>query len=229
MIVPQKRDPWMMVSLVLIGLVLGFVLGNVYGGGGSINLGSDGSAPTAKIVLGERTGGVNGVIGDENAPVTIEEYSDFQCPYCARFFNDTLPLLEKDYINTGKVKFLYKDFPIKKHPQAFPAAVATRCAGEQKNYWGMHDAVFLNVDMWASNPAAKDVFVKIAKELKLNKKAFETCLGSGKFDSEINASLAEGAQKGISGTPGFFINDQKIVGAQPYEVFQAIIEEELAK
>ena len=171
-------------------------------------------------------------IGAADAPVTIIEYSDYQCPFCARHFQQTLPRLLETYVNTGKVRYVFKDFPLSSiHPQAVQAAQAARCArevGGDDAYWQMHDRLFARQQEWAENPEHTDVFKTFAGELGLDQAAFDACLDSGRYESAVMADLREGAGFGVSGTPAFFINGQPLRGAQPYQVFEQLIEAELA-
>lgn len=175
------------------------------------------------------------VIGDQDAPITIVEFSDFQCPYCARFQIQTLPLILEQYVDTGKVKFVYRDFPIQNsHPNAMPAAVASECAHEQDKYWQYHDALFENQGVWnkVEFASAITIFKEFATKLDLNQDQFDSCLDSGKYVEEISNDLKDGKSYGITGTPGFFIgNDEigfvKINGAQPFEAFKSIIDSQL--
>lgn len=163
--------------------------------------------------------------GEEDAPVTLFEFSDYQCPFCGRWFTQTLPSIELNYIKTGKVKLVFKDFPLESiHPEAMPAALATRCAGDQGKFWEMHDLVFTN-QATLSNSAYKDWAV----QLGLDATEFNTCLDTRKHLSAVRSNLAEGQQAGVTGTPAFIINGQLISGAQPYPVFQQAIESALAK
>ncbi len=171
--------------------------------------------------------GAAGVKGDENAPVTVVEYSDYQCPFCARFAEQTLPSMMKDYVDAGKVKIVYKDLPLPFHPNADNAAVAARCGGDQGDYWGMHDALFANQDTWSSLPDPTDTFTGYATKIGLDGNKFKECLSSGKFDGVIQDNLQEASSAGLSGTPSFLINGMSVVGAQPYAVFKQAIESEL--
>lgn len=166
--------------------------------------------------------------GSPDAPVKIVEYSDYQCPFCSRWFEQTYPSLLKDYVDTGKVQIIFRDFPLGIHPNADEAAVAARCAGEQGDYWGMHDALFSGQAQWSELPDAKPTFANFAGDLGLDTAAFEQCLSSGKFDAAIQQDMAEGQAAGVSGTPSFAINGQMLVGAQPYQVFQNAIDTVLA-
>jgi len=175
------------------------------------------------------------VIGDPNAPITIIEFSDFQCPFCARFHTQTLPLILDEYIQEGKVKLVFRDFPIQSiHPNALPASVAAECAHEQGKFKEMHDALFENQNEWnkLETVDALAMFSQYATEMKLEQQVFDACLTSGKYIEEIRNDLDNGRNYGVSGTPGFFVgNDQigyvELKGAQPFESFKKIIDAQL--
>lgn len=159
------------------------------------------------------------VLGDKDAPVTIIEFSDYECPFCGRHFRETYPLIKKNYIDTGKVKLVYRDFPLNFHPMAVPAAVAANCVrekGSDSAYWKMHDRIFENQQS-LSNENLK----KWAQELGYD---IASCFDSGKYKEEVQKDVADGSAAGVQGTPGFFINGQQISGAQPYSVFQQAID-----
>jgi len=175
------------------------------------------------------------VRGDPNAPITIIEFSDFQCPFCSRFHTQTLPTILEEYVDTGKVKFVYRDFPIQSiHPNAMPAAAASECAHEQNKYWEYHDALFERQQNWNNLKLSDsiDTFKKMAKEFGMNENQFNSCLDSGKYIDEINKDLKDGTNYGITGTPGFFVGNEKsgyvkLIGAQPIETFKKIIDSQL--
>jgi len=162
-----------------------------------------------------------GELGDDDAPVTIVEYTDFQCPYCNRHATETLPRLISEMIDAGRVRYVVKDFPLDSiHPEARSAAVAARCAAEQGAYWEMHDALFARQDQWGGlGEGAADVYTTIATELSLDGQAFAACLADGRYDAVIQANQDEGVALGVRGTPAFFINGFPISGAQPFELF----------
>ncbi len=162
------------------------------------------------------------VKGDKNAPITMVEFSDYECPFCEKFYSETYSQIEKNYIKTGKVKFIYRDFPLGFHQNAQKAAEAAECAGEQGKYYEMHNKLF---EKGVSGGSAG--FKQYAKELGLDQNKFNQCLDSGEMASEVKKDLADGSKLGVSGTPAFFINGQEVVGAQPYAVFEQIIEQEL--
>jgi protein-disulfide isomerase len=174
--------------------------------------------------------------GSNDAPITIVEFSDFQCPFCSRFHIQTFPLILKEYVDTGKVKFVYRDFPIQNsHPNAFPAAAASECAHEQNNYWEYHNALFERQAIWNNLEISDSIntFKKFAIELGLNEDQFNSCLDSGKYIEEINKDLKDGTNYGITGTPGFLIGNEKngfvkLTGAQPFEAFKKIIDSQLS-
>lgn len=169
--------------------------------------------------------------GDKNAKLTLIEFSDYQCPFCARHFRDTLPQLEREYIASGKVKYVFRNFPIESiHPQAFKAAEAANCAGEQEKYWEMHDRLFAN-----QNALGLKDLPNHAKALVLDLSKFQQCLDSGKHAAKIRSDLADGQKAGVQGTPTFFLgltepNDTNlkvlrvIRGAQPYTAFKGAID-----
>jgi protein-disulfide isomerase len=173
--------------------------------------------------------------GSLDAPITIIEFSDFQCPFCSRFQTETLPTILEEYVDTGKVKFVYRDFPIQSsHPNAMPAAAASECAHEQNKYWEYHDALFERQQTWNNLKLADsiDTFKNIAKEFGMNEDQFNSCLDSGKYVEEINKDLRDGTNYGITGTPGFFVGNEKngfvkLIGAQPIGAFKKIIDSQL--
>lgn len=162
------------------------------------------------------------VKGKANARVTIVEFSDFQCPYCQRVL-PTLRRVEEAY--GDQVRVVWKDFPLTQvHPQAFKAAEAAHCAEDQGKFWAYHDRLF--ADQQALQPEALKAS---AASLGLDTKQFEACLDSSKYAERVRAGQAEGSRVGVRSTPTFFINGREVGGAQPYEVFATIIDEELAK
>jgi protein-disulfide isomerase len=161
--------------------------------------------------------------GDKNAPVTIIEFSDYECPFCARFYSDTLSQIDEKYIKTGKVKFVYRDFPLGFHQNAQKAAEAAECAGEQGKYYEMHDLLF---EKGVQGGVAS--FKQYAKQIGLDTGKFDTCLDSGAMAGEIRKDMSDGQKAGVQGTPGFLVNGQLISGAQPFAVFEQVIEAELA-
>lgn len=164
--------------------------------------------------------------GDPNAPVTIIEFSDYQCPFCKRFADTTLPQLEP-YIEKGQVRFVWVDFPLGNHPQAPAASRAARCATEQggdEAYWKMHDVLFASQSEWAGQEQPFPIFGRLGTEAGLDGDTLVACLESGRYRAEVDAGFEEGQRLQVSGTPTFFINGTRLVGAQPFEAFEPLIE-----
>jgi protein-disulfide isomerase len=171
------------------------------------------------------TGDGHPYLGNPHADIVIKEYSDFQCPFCARFFSQSLPVLKGNQIANGDVVLIYYDFPLSNlHPQAFAAANAARCAGEQgaAAFWAMHDALFTNTQAW-SVKEPEDAFSNLASGIGLEVESFESCVSANKYQSEIQSDLNAGSALGITGTPSFLLNEQLLVGAQPIDVFNNAI------
>ncbi len=163
-------------------------------------------------------------VGSENAPVVIIEFSDYQCPFCQRFYKQTEKRLLQEY--KGKIKFVYRDFPLEQiHPLALNASVAANCAGEQGKYWEFHDILFERQQEWSRTGD----FVKYARELNLDVDKFRACMNNRSMVDEVRKDLHDGIKAGVTGTPTFFINGIPVSGAQPYEVFKQIIDQELQK
>jgi protein-disulfide isomerase len=161
------------------------------------------------------------VKGPAAAPITIVEYSDYQCPFCARV-NPTLDRVVQTY--GDKVKIVFKDFPLPNHPEAPKASEAAHCAGEQGKYWEMHDRLFAN------QQALQVAQLKqYATALAVDITAFNECLDSGKHANRVAENMRAGEALGVSSTPTLYVNGRPVVGAQPFEMFKAIIDEELAR
>ncbi len=167
------------------------------------------------------------VIGRADAPVTMIEFSDFQCPFCKRFFEQALPKIEEEYIKPGKVKLVYRDFPLSFHEQAQLAAEAAECADEQGKFREMHDRIFQGQAEWSGNAEARRIFASYAEAIGLDMEEFGRCLDSGRYEEEVQRDFNDGVKYGVTGTPTFFINGRKLVGAQPFTAFQQLIETEL--
>lgn len=169
--------------------------------------------------------GVN-VLGRADAPVTIVEFTDLECPYCRAFHVGAFVQLKREYIDTGKVRFVSRDFPLDFHPNARPAAVAVRCAGEQGKFWEMRHVVTLNAT--ALGPPTYD---RLAAELGLDAGRFSACLADDRHRAAIDRDIAEATRAGVTGTPSFVLGTTapdsvegvRIVGAQPFPVFEARI------
>lgn len=173
------------------------------------------SAPKIEVVIGDAP-----VKGDSDAPITIVEFSDYQCPFCKRS-QATLKQVQEKY--PGKIRMVFKDFPLSFHARAMPAAQASRCAGEQGKYWEFHDKMF------SGSGLSDDDLKRYAEELSLDTSAFDTCFTSKKYASAVSADASQGRSLGVTGTPAFFINGRFLSGAQPVGAFSEIIDDELSK
>jgi protein-disulfide isomerase len=188
--------------------------------------GAQPAAPPQNVTLDL---GNNPFKGQKTAPITLVEFTDYQCPFCGRHVRETYPQIEKDYIATGKLKYVMLDMPLESiHKFAFKAAEAANCAGEQGKYWEMHDRLFANqqtIDSWDAH----------AEAVGLDVPRFDACLASGQQAAEIRRDIAQGQSAGVTGTPGFFLAAtdsgsnkvktlRRITGAQPYAAFKAQID-----
>lgn len=172
-------------------------------------------------------------LGKNNAKVTIIEFSDMQCPFCRRFWKDTLPQLKKDYIDKGQVKFYYRHLPLppEVHPAATPLAEASECANDQNKFWEYHDKIFAEQAEQGEGtiPITNEQIKEWAAEIGLNTAQFNECFDSGKYSQKVKDDLADAQKAGASSTPTFYINGTPLVGALPYEAFKTIIDQELKK
>lgn len=180
------------------------------------------------------------VLGDKNAPLTLIEFSDYECPFCKRSFDQVLPELKKNYIDTGKLKLVYRDFPLSFHANAHKEAEAAECARSQSDdatYFKFHDQIFTRTTSNGYGLALSQLPI-IAQSLGLNVSQFERCLDSGKFKGEVDKDTDDGSAAGVSGTPAWFIGKSSkdgtidgtlVVGAQPFSTFKIIIDEEVKK
>jgi protein-disulfide isomerase len=224
---PHKWLIWASVIQILLLIYIVFQMGGQ--GGLAVNnqaaptpAAVPSAAPSPNIDM-EALMDDDAVKGDPNAPVTIIEFSDFECPFCARFYSDTLSQIDEQYIKTGKVKLVYRDFPLSFHPQAQKAAEAAECAGEQGKFYDMHDLLF---EQGVQGGVAG--FKGYAQQIGLDTGKFNTCLDSGEMASEVRKDFSDGQKAGVQGTPGFIINGNLVSGAQPFQVFQQVIEAELS-
>ena len=163
--------------------------------------------------------------GSEAAPITIIEFSDFQCSYCRKFWKETLPRLEAEYVKPGKIRFVYRHLAILGE-QSVSAGQGAECARDQGKFWEYHDKLFASQGPFAFTMGNLKHY---AKELGLNAVAFNQCLDSGKYSQKVDAETGLGSTLGLRGTPSFFINGRPLIGAHPFETFQLVIEEELEK
>jgi protein-disulfide isomerase len=159
--------------------------------------------------------------GPPSAPITIVEFSDYQCPYCSKAESTVRELLDA---YPGKIRLVYRDYPLPMHPDAPKASEAALCADDQGKYWQMHDRLFANQDKLSVTDVKS-----AARDLGLDGAKFDKCLDSGEKAKAVEANRKAGDEAGVSGTPAFFINGRLLSGAQPLSAFRAIVDEELAR
>jgi protein-disulfide isomerase len=259
----KNTNPWMLATIFLFGLIIGFLLGKIpfgtpqqmiasnpqnniqnnqnpvqnNGNPGAGTVGATQQQPALQTAPANDYSTVqkstdaqgNFSIGNKNAKVTVAEYSDFQCPFCYRYFSSAFPQILTNYIATGKINYTFHTYPLNIHPQAPKAAESALCAGDQGKFWEYHDLLFANQNLWSGNDGDIQIFENLAQNLNLDANAFSNCLTSGKYTAAVNREVAAGDKKEVSGTPTIFVNDQKIVGAQDFSAFQQAISQELAK
>ncbi len=204
----KVKNPWKLLFFVVLVLFSGYFIYN--------SLTKTPETPRSQVSADD-----DPFKGGANAKVVIVEFSDYQCPYCARAESTVEQILDA-YGN--KVKFVYRDFPLPGHQFAQKAAEATECADEQGKFWEYHDLVFEN-----QQSLSADSLKNYARTLNLDGSKFDSCLDSGKYTQEVKKDLSDGAKYGVEGTPTFFINGIKIPGAVPFEQFKQIIDNELKK
>ena len=233
-----KLNYWQIVAILLIGGIIGYVGARV-----EMSVSSDTpSLENNKIEIAEEPSDIlsedmqellidekndDPVLGDAKAPITIVEFSEFQCPFCKRYSEMTFSQIKTNYIDTGKVKYIFRDIPLIFHPQANDAAKAVNCALPQNKYWEMHDKIFEHQSEWSGNTEATTLFATYAKEVGLDTAKWDTCVADQATMDEINDDSKTAAILGVTGTPTFFVNGEKLVGAQPYSSFEALIEKYL--
>lgn len=226
-------------AIVVAGVVIAFAI--IYTSGGRpTSLKTAGVPPpvNSKVAAGSsalspaQLADDDPVLGDPNAPVTLVEFSDFQCPFCRGLWRDALPQIKEKYIKTGKVKFVYRDFPLTSiHGLAQKYAEAGECADAEGRFWQMHDKIFEEQDKKGAGTIFDYTVMDLkrwAREIGLEGPRFDACLDSGKYRDEVQKDFNDGQAAGVSGTPGTFINGRLVVGALPFEQFQSLIDAALA-
>jgi len=189
--------------------------------------------PEPQVPQGPVTLKLNGayVLGRPDAPVTMVEFSDYECPFCRQFHMASFEQIKRDYIDTGKVRYVSRDLPLEFHRNAKPAAKAARCAGDQGRFWEMRKALIVN-----GNALTPELIASLGRDMKLDERAYKECLAADRHDKSIADEVAQANGLGITGTPTFVlgkssgdgVEGQRIVGAQPFATFEARIKDLLA-
>jgi protein-disulfide isomerase len=215
------------VAFIAIAIVAGITIGN--GAGGDDTSQEQERAVDSRLSLSSLASSGSPVRGEESAPITIVEFSDFQCPNCGRFARNTAPQIVEEYIATGMVNMVYKHFPIR-GPDSMAASLSSQCAGDQGKFWEFHDMLFNNQEAEGSGWASAENMKGFASELGLDSEAFNSCLDSEKYRSLVESDLAFGKEIGVTGTPTFVIvnsdgsEPEGILGAQPFSSFKAVLD-----
>jgi protein-disulfide isomerase len=227
-IITIKKSTILFIAALIILVIIGYFLITSSSGGKGEMIASD-----------------SPVLGNSNATIAVVEFSDYQCPYCgaaegtneeliAQFkqrdptWEAPIPKVIDEYVKTGKIKLIFRNFPISAHQYAKKATLAAKCAYEQNKFWEYHNTLFENQE------ALTDLDLKkYAVDLGLNANQFSQCLESNKYEESINKDIKDGTALGVEGTPTFFIGNEekgyeKIVGAEPFSAFKSIIDSKLA-
>lgn len=240
---PKSYTPFLMVLLLIATFLIGMLITKVqylqsangsapsaYGSGQQAAAPNQPNQPQAPNPGQKQDVGVGDYPpkGNANAKVTIVAFEDFRCPFCEKLFTDTEPQLQKDYIDTGKVKFYYRNYQFL-GPASVVAGNAGECANEQGKFWEFHDYLYDHQGQENSGAFSADNLKQFGASLGLNTDQFNNCVDSGKYNADASKDMADGQKAGVSGTPTIFINGISIVGAQPYTAFKTVIDQELSK
>ncbi len=194
---------------------------------------SDTVAVAASVTAPDDPDGVKAdlarIQGSPTAPIWVIEVSDFQCPFCRQWHDDTYQKLRNEFVRTGKVRLAYINLPLKQHRYAWPAAEAAMCAGAQGKFWEMHDALFTTQAKWEGLPTVAPVFDSLAGATGVDVVRWRQCVQSGKMKPWIQADHDRAQAAGAFSTPSFIVGDKLLVGAQPIEVLREAIDSALAK
>jgi len=166
-------------------------------------------------------------VGDENAPVVVREFADYQCPACGRF-SEATQRLKQEYVETGKVRFVYFDLPLQQHANAMPAALAARCAGVQDAYWPMHDKLFASQTEWSGSNDPVSTFTRYAGDLGLNERRFQNCMESELHREDVEQSRQVATQLRVLGTPTVYVDNIKLT-RPGWGQLSAVVERELSQ
>ena len=245
----SSNNPWFASTVGLAGLIIGYAIAT---GAHSLSAPTMANLPANNVPTAQQPAptptpaapapdpsanatppdvGTGPFIGKADAPISVIEFTDFQCPFCQRHFQQTFGDIKKNYVDTGKIKYYVRYFPLSFHPNAEKAAETAACADDQGKYWEMHDKLFTAQNDWSNLDAATALttFKGYAKDLGLVSAAFATCIDSGSKAAMIAKDEAAGSASGVNGTPGFWIlgpngKHQMISGAYPFATFQSAID-----
>lgn len=184
-------------------------------------------APAAPTKVNIKVTADDPFLGDPNAKLTVVEFGDFQCPFCGKFHNEVVSELKKDYIDTGKIKFVFKNLAFL-GKESTDTANAALCAKEQNKYWEYHDKIYISQSGENQGTFSIDNLKKFALDLGIEPTQFNDCLDAQKYNAQVTADNAEANKNGFNSTPSTAVGDTPVVGAQPYSAFKTIIDQKLA-
>ncbi len=233
---PMNKKNWMTLIVGIVMLLVGVGVG--YMGRGAFGpeaIAASGTATAVAYAVQTRAvtnqevmkaivAQTNHFRGDPNAPVTLIEFSDFQCPFCAKFASETGPQIDEMYVKSGKVRIGHFHFPFL-GDESLWAAEASECAGDQGKYWEYYDYLFANHGGENQGAFSKENLKKFAQTLGLDSQAFDQCLDTGKFTSVVTNQGMFARQLGVQSTPSFIVNGTPLVGAQPFDTFKQLIDQ----
>jgi len=220
----RQQQQRILTAVIIVGIVL-ILLGAIVAP--NIIRNSKPVGDIVQITTNPRPKAVANTMGDPNAPIKIVEYSDFQCPACLAYQRLTGSALVKEYIETGKAYFVYRSMGQWIGPESVDAAEAAYCAGDQGKFWDYHDILFANQGAENSGAFNQKRLLAFAESINLNMNEFNSCLKSDKFMDDINQDRADGDRLGVTGTPGFLINDEALSTGYSIESFRQVIEAKL--
>ncbi len=202
--------------------------------GATLPPGTTGGATTATAAGGTATDSLakaadaSRILGSPSAKLWVIEVSDFQCPYCKQWHDDAYPMLIKDYVNTGKIRLAYVNFPLSMHQNARAASTAAMCAGAQNKFWPMHDALFASQGKWEGEQNPSATFDSLAKSIGVDAAAYHACLTSPAIASLIAGDQDRAQRGGVGSTPSFWVGSKMIEGAVPASEMRAAVDQALA-
>lgn len=240
----QKKDRFLPISILIAAIVIGgaVVFASLYKVA-PVSVGTAGIAPSPTTAPQPSVSATqvmqltshDSILGNANAPVTLIEYGDYQCPFCGQFFSQTQPQVVADYVNTGKVKMVFRNFAFL-GAESTAAAQAAECSEEQNKLWAYHDALYAGKVADDQKGGSEDdgffnraLFLKLANQVGLNVPQFTSCIDSNKFANQVAQEKLDASAAGVNSTPTVFINGQQVLGAQPYSAFKSVIDVALAK
>ncbi len=240
----QKKDRFLPISILVAAVMIGgaITFASLYKGApapsgtaGGATTPSTQPQPSISASQVMQLTSHDSILGNANAPVTLIEYGDYQCPFCGEFFSQTQPQIVANYVNTGKVRMVFRNFAFL-GPESTAAAQAAECAEDQNKLWPYHDALYAGKVADVQKGGSEDdgffnrtLFLKLASQVGLNIPQFTSCIDSNKFSSQVAQEKSDAAAAGVNATPTVFINGTQVEGAQPYTAFKSVIDAALQK